>query len=82
MLGLLGRVGNRLVTVQRDTGCNRAVVKAQFVEKEQYLKNEGYKMMMDKTQKKERLHWQESWLTRHSTREIYEHCAYRIQYMI
>ena len=44
---LLGRVGNRQVTVLRDTGCSGAVVKAQFVEKEQYLGKDGYMMMMD-----------------------------------
>ena len=49
---LLGRVGNRQVTVLRDTGCSGAVVKAQFVEKEQYLGKDGYMMMMDKTIRK------------------------------
>ena len=33
---LLGRVGNLQVTVLRDTGCSGVVVKAQFVEREQY----------------------------------------------
>ena len=46
---LLGRVGNRQVTVLLDTGCSGAVVKAQFVKKEQYLGKDGYMMMMDKT---------------------------------
>ena len=49
---LLGRVGNRQVTVLRDTGCSGAVVKAQFLEKEQYLGKDGYMMMMDKTIRK------------------------------
>ena len=49
---LLGRVGKRQVTVLRDTGCSGAVVKAQFVEKEQYLGKDGYMMMMDKTIRK------------------------------
>ena len=46
---LLGCVLNRQVTVLRDTGCSGAVVKAQFVEKEEYL------MMMNKTIRKARL---------------------------
>ena len=46
---LLCRVGIRQVTMLRDTACSGAVVKAQFVEKEQYLGNDGYMMMMDKT---------------------------------
>ena len=46
---LLGRVSNQQVTVLRDTGCSEAVVKAQFVEKEQYLGKDGYIMMMNKT---------------------------------
>ena len=35
-----------------ETGCSGAVVKAQFLEKEQYLGKDGYMMMMDKTLRK------------------------------
>ena len=49
---LLGRVGNRQVTVLRDTGCSGAVVNAQFVEKEQFIGKDGYMMMIDKTIRK------------------------------
>ena len=41
MTVLLGRVGNRQVTVLRDTGCSGAVVKAQFVEKDVPLERTG-----------------------------------------
>ena len=36
----------------QDTRCSGAIVKAQFVEKEQYLGKDGYMMMMDKTIRK------------------------------
>ena len=52
MPDLRGRVENRQVTVLRDSGCSGAVVKAQFVEKRQYLGKDGYRMMMDKTIRK------------------------------
>ena len=39
------------VTVLQDTGCSGAVVKAQFVEKEQYFGKDGY-MMKNKTIRK------------------------------
>ena len=77
---LLGRVGYRQVTVLRDTGCSGAVVKAQFVEKDQYLGKDGYMMMMDKTIRKAPL--ARIMVDTPFYKEIYMHCAYRIQSMI
>ena len=77
---LLGRVGNRQATVLRATRCSGAVVKTQFVEKEQYIGKDGYLMMMDKTIRKDSL--ARIMVDTPLYKGEYKHCAYQILYMI
>ena len=47
-----GKIGNRVVTVLRDTGCSGVIVKRQFVDDEQLTGKQGLMVLVDNTARK------------------------------
>ena len=55
-----GKIGYKIVDVQRDTGCSGIVVKRELVLEEQYTGNFNCMLLVDKTSRQSDSSWQEA----------------------